>query len=319
MAKVRLIAPIGPTGLYKVARELARKISEMGYKVEWLDVETPTNLDAAVLVGHANHLAFWRNKIKTVIPYLVTEGPIDEKASEELKRIGHAYVMSEFSADLISKAGASASVAYPAFYEVETMWPLREVVKPFDVAAVLSLHTAKEVLYRKGVDLIDASMRITEYLFAINKHLANVINTTMARTVIFTGDSDNDIYTLLSLSKVLLYPSRSEGFGLPVYEANALGVPAVFLNVPALDEFACGFPVDVKNEPKILRMDYKGIMWSMYAWEPKSKNKIIDTLKDALLHYDKHINYCKNSSNTIKKLSEKQVEELLKHIIELFS
>lgn len=47
---------------------------------------------------------------------------------------------------------------------------------------------------------------------------------------------DTDLAIVLSRASLLLAPSRSEGFGLPVLEALSHGVPAVVSDVPALVE-----------------------------------------------------------------------------------
>lgn len=52
--------------------------------------------------------------------------------------------------------------------------------------------------------------------------------------------SDADLVALLSAAKVLLYPSRYEGFGLPPLEALACGTPAVASDIPALRESTAG-------------------------------------------------------------------------------
>jgi glycosyltransferase involved in cell wall biosynthesis len=48
--------------------------------------------------------------------------------------------------------------------------------------------------------------------------------------------SDQDLATVLHRATVLLAPSRDEGFGLPVLEGMAHGVPAVVSDIPALVE-----------------------------------------------------------------------------------
>ncbi len=52
--------------------------------------------------------------------------------------------------------------------------------------------------------------------------------------------SDHDLVTLLTGAKVLLYPSRYEGFGLPPLEAMACGTPAIVSDIPALRESTAG-------------------------------------------------------------------------------
>lgn len=67
--------------------------------------------------------------------------------------------------------------------------------------------------------------------------------------------SDAELATLISLSRAVVFPSLYEGFGLPVLEAMALGVPVACSNVASLPEIAAGAallfdprrPADVAN------------------------------------------------------------------------
>ena len=55
--------------------------------------------------------------------------------------------------------------------------------------------------------------------------------------VVFTGFvDDEDLPSLYSMAKVFIYPSLYEGFGLPVLEAMACGVPVITSNVSSLVE-----------------------------------------------------------------------------------
>lgn len=51
---------------------------------------------------------------------------------------------------------------------------------------------------------------------------------------------DADLATCYARATAVVVPSRAEGFGLPVLEAMALGVPVIATNVPALVEVAGG-------------------------------------------------------------------------------
>ena len=57
--------------------------------------------------------------------------------------------------------------------------------------------------------------------------------------VLFPGFvSDTDLPALYSMATLFVYPSLYEGFGLPVAEAMACGVPVVLSNVSSLPEVA---------------------------------------------------------------------------------
>ncbi|MGH3943148.1 MAG: glycosyltransferase family 4 protein [Pseudonocardiaceae bacterium] len=65
--------------------------------------------------------------------------------------------------------------------------------------------------------------------------------------------SDLELTVVLHRAAVLAAPSQAEGFGLPVLEAMAAGVPVVHSDAPALVEVAGGAGISfARNDPKAL-------------------------------------------------------------------
>lgn len=73
--------------------------------------------------------------------------------------------------------------------------------------------------------------------------------------------SDADLAVVLSRATVLAAPSRAEGFGLPVLEAMAAGVPVVHSDAAALVEVGGGATVVVpKDQPRLLAEGLRGVV-----------------------------------------------------------
>ena len=68
-----------------------------------------------------------------------------------------------------------------------------------------------------------------------------------ARVLALGWISDEELAVVLHRAEVLVAPSLAEGFGLPVLEAMAAGVPVVHSDAPALMEVAGGTGVTVKR------------------------------------------------------------------------
>ena len=89
-----------------------------------------------------------------------------------------------------------------------------------------------------------------EYLVAVTDyplelHLKNVIRFNF-------GDlNDNDIATLYKYAKAYLYTSHCEGFGMPPLEAMYMKCPLIYLDTPAVNEFAVGLKVNTDFVRKI--------------------------------------------------------------------
>ncbi|MEM3696474.1 MAG: glycosyltransferase family 1 protein [Candidatus Bathyarchaeia archaeon] len=110
--------------------------------------------------------------------------------------------------------------------------------------------------------------------------------------------SDKELYSLLKSSKVFIFPSLFEGWGIAVAEALACGLPVVAYDIPALREVFGGckgvFPVPVKNIEnmvskvlEVLKLDedewyrlssYAKVYSERFSWEKVAK-KDLEVLK----------------------------------------
>ena len=77
-----------------------------------------------------------------------------------------------------------------------------------------------------------------------------------------SGCTDAEMVNYLQHSRALLFPSFTEGYGMPVAEALTLGVPVIASNLPVFREFAGEIPeyIDVLDEDAWTAMihDYTG-------------------------------------------------------------
>jgi glycosyltransferase involved in cell wall biosynthesis len=74
------------------------------------------------------------------------------------------------------------------------------------------------------------------------EQIANRLKSREGLVTEHTDLPDAEMTTLLSGARALLLPSLAEGFGLPVVEALALGVPVLCSGLPALKESGGGIP-----------------------------------------------------------------------------
>lgn len=148
---------------------------------------------------------------------------------------------------------------------------LKLVEKEIDVVIAVSQNTKKDLLeisripeekimvIYEGVsenfkkqpqDLVDSFKKKynlpDDYILAIGgvgerRNLKRVKEVSKNYHLIITGESipwisDEELPVLYSGAKVLLYPSFYEGFGLPILEAMACGVPVVTSNISSMPE-----------------------------------------------------------------------------------
>jgi glycosyltransferase involved in cell wall biosynthesis len=113
----------------------------------------------------------------------------------------------------------------------------------------------------------------------IDERLAELKQSDKKRFFITPGYiDDGDLPTLYSLSTVFLYPSLSEGFGMPLVEAMACGSPVITSGTSCLPEIAgdAALLVDPTNVESIA-----GAIEKLLSDETLRKRKIEDGLRNA--------------------------------------
>jgi glycosyltransferase involved in cell wall biosynthesis len=74
----------------------------------------------------------------------------------------------------------------------------------------------------------------TAYKSLADKYIGK--HSDLLNVIFLSGIQDRDLAILYQMADMMVYPSRFEGFGLPVAEAQASGCPVITSNVSSLPE-----------------------------------------------------------------------------------
>ena len=193
----------------------------------------------------------------------------------------------------VDKLFAKFQINKPYFLFVSNQQPRKNVVRL--VKAFYSLKIAnktKEVLVLTGHR---DKKRVEPFIKKELKELRNEI--------IFTGVvSREELVALYKKAVALVFPSLYEGFGLPVLEAQSLGVPVLTSNVASLPEVAgkgalfvnpydvediakgmYKIATDKKLREELIEEGYKNI--KRFSWE-KAARELLKVFKE--VYYDKN-------------------------------
>ena len=103
--------------------------------------------------------------------------------------------------------------------------------------------------------------------------LKNIEATQLCKHIVVMGYiKDNDLAVLYQSSNIFLFPSLREGFGIPIIEAMACGVPVITSNTSSMPEVAgnAALLIDPKNASELCRGILKILTDDVY------KNKLIE-------------------------------------------
>lgn len=175
-------------------------------------------------ITHANKIVAISNYTKKSV---VEHGRVDEhKIHTIYLRMSQRVLGSTASIDVVlSKFGLSPGkfIIYPANF-----WPHKNhefLITAFGIARSIGLEKSFKLVCTGAPGKRSDFLRKVAYRFGLSQY------------IVFPGYvSDAELSILLSNCAALIFPSLYEGFGLPVLEAMANGIPVACSNVASLPE-----------------------------------------------------------------------------------
>jgi len=234
------------TGLFSQGINTVSALKLAGFDVKVLSVYEPRKVDNVVVVSTIHYVSNWVRKAKRVFAYVPIEGFIKiDKSKEYIDALRSAYsvaTVSNYSASMLKYVRSDVYVVPPGI-EYNYYAQCSNAKREFDVGIVLSSsHIGDtELAIRKGADLYDYVLQASSYSFIGNKYSMYYLRN-WARFAMLV-DKPSLVYCS---ARVLLWLSRSEGFGLPPLEAMASGTPVIYTDAPAHNEHTCCFRVPIK-------------------------------------------------------------------------
>ncbi len=178
-------------------------------------------------------------KEKTGLPLVVTAHGSDLEHTATLA-LGRFYVKRT-----LNSADAIIAVSHWLAKKAAALGAEKVRVIPNGVKPLMETDGRREYItyigalrdYKSPETFIELARVLPEerFLMAGDGPLRKQLQAVAPKNVEFTG-YHHDVDAILSRSKLLVLPSRREGFGLVVLEANSLGVPAVGRRVSAIPE-----------------------------------------------------------------------------------
>ena len=183
--------------------------------------------------------------------------PFLSPLSKTLMNMNTVICASNYVKECISKAGIKVDYVLPRWINPNRLKPrtVKIVDKPYfmwvagvDARFKPESRKGEKTLTRIWNKFVEKHPDI--YLLAVTnypleKYCKNIIRLQF-------GEIDNgDLATLYKYAIAYLHTSHSEGFGMPPLEAMYLGCPLIYLDTPAVNEFAVGLKVPVEFEREV--------------------------------------------------------------------
>lgn len=284
------------TSLVVVGRDIVRAINKLGYnalfydyQVQWYDAKGEFDRGIVVIPFDPTYALSWfllqRDYSLHGVPsvtYVTTEGePKRWLISDWVRRDCNFVANSKFTARMMRRIGIDVNdIIYHGvdMDMVASVRPDKERLKE-ELGAEVVFGTVASGLPRKGLDRLAIAAEI------VSKKLKGAkfyVLTTPGGATHFTGMenvhvspmfgdlSREGVLSLIGSFDFYVCSSLSEGFGLPVLEAQALGVPVIYPDYDPLNEItdpSANFPVKVVDE-KYQNLD-AGILFLIREYRPE--------------------------------------------------
>ena len=178
-----------------------------------------------------------------LVAYIAHEGKIPADVGSLLNQLDIIVTPSAWNYKLFRSAYRGELKMIPHGIDTTSFRPMNREARLFDLA-FLAPPWAR---HRKGLDIarrvfaqLDTRVLTNSYVW-YNSEMKDL----RSRLTRFRERSYKGLPKFYNSSKMLLFPSRSEGFGLPALEAMACGTPLVYSDAPAHNEFAVGLSIPV--------------------------------------------------------------------------
>ena len=156
-------------------------------------------------------------------------------------KFDNILTMSEYVKEQIQGISPSSEpvVIYPSvarsFYKLDKELSRKKVGLPLDKKIVLNISTSQP---RKNSGIL---LKVIEIL--PQDYLLIRVGEDIGRGLSFSNISDEKLNLLYNSADVLVFPTLDEGFGYPLIEAMAVGLPIVSSDIPVVREITQGAAV----------------------------------------------------------------------------
>lgn len=298
------------TSLMNVARDVAYVIKQQGYSPLLLDYMVPASslkmiADAVIVVMTMNPLISrsWfllsRDVKKLGLPsfvYTTVEGRLPQRYIQPWMRRDVDFIAnSNYTRIMLEQSGLNViDMVYHGvnFQEIEDALRFKKQARKFIeeklgkgvyFGTVVSGHPRKGLkLYAQVVkQVVEKNKNAKFYILTTNEALplfASIKNVVIDK--MFGKRQRIEVLALISAFDYYVHPSLAEGFGLPLLEAMALGVPTIHIAYEPLTEFSSR---DFSFQVPYTRVEYvsfgEGIEYELHLYDT---NAFAETILVAL-------------------------------------